>query len=197
VLAVHESDTVDKRTRQLVPYPTWRSKDFEKEALRINHSVASPVDLAPEEVAAIWKEKNEQDDALCKSAKNTAEQCSFQKNRTETYLKRFKPYPELWRMADYLAKNQSKYSKKFVLSGINAPKVANPAEPWELLDKDGREIGKIIHARLKATVISSHESRFRPNFHHFNKVVILVFEPGSGKVLYRKFMEFKREKRIL
>jgi hypothetical protein len=55
VAAYQETDAVDERQRQWVPYPRWRPRDFERESFLVQHIAVSPADIAEDK---IWTEQD-------------------------------------------------------------------------------------------------------------------------------------------
>ena len=189
VVAFYEIDFVDKNARELVPYPSWREFDEDKDRNRVLFATLSPVHFnEKEEYEKIWKLKLEEDYNTCLAAKATENACKFGRAKATKQIKlgdKFYP-PPMWDMLNYIQENFQKFQQKITVPGI----MGLPTPAQVLLDKNNVELGKVFYSRTKATVISSHESSYRPDFQFFNKAAVLIFEPGNGKVLYRRIYKF-------
>ncbi|MBE7412210.1 MAG: hypothetical protein L6Q54_12230 [Leptospiraceae bacterium] len=186
VLAVNESDSIDKDARNLVPYPAWRNFDPKK----VNH-IVNFSNLVPEniDVKEIWGEKRYNE----RKAEIEARQLRGEKVKIGE--------PSLSEYVLYLSRNPQK-SMAFTLYGEMGPPsdkiiLHNLKSPGE--DEERRQINTqadkhnytIYNARYQTTIFSHHYTQYRPNYFTFNKVVILIFDQAkqTNKLVYRNFLD--------
>jgi hypothetical protein len=191
VVTFYESDFVQTKERKFIPYPTWRKRDFDKEKKIVYFIKASPININKEDMDNIWKNTVDGEYQVCINAKNKTELCEFQKKQRNKIIKKYDILPPMWDLMNYIQQNPIKFAKKFTLPGISSPD-----KKKEFIEENGVEVGKLYHTRTMTTIMSSHESLYRPNYYFFNKVLIYLFDANTGKVLYRRLIRFKREKKI-
>lgn len=186
VLAINESNSIEKDRRELVPYPKWRTLDPLKANHIINFSNLVPQNIDSKE---IWGEKRYTD----RKAEIEARQLKGEKVKIGE--------PNLPEYVLYLSKNPQK-SMPFTLYGEQGPPsdkilIHNLKPPAE--DEERRQINTqidkhnftIYNARYQTTIFSHHYTQYRPDFYTFNKVVILIFDQArpTNKLVYRNFLD--------
>lgn len=195
-LAMYETDKVDKTYRQLVPYSTWRERDYEKEEKQIFYATSAPFPMdinlnnKDGDIAKIWEIVFKEEKQLCLDAKNKAEQCEYAEKKRRKEVEYGRLFPPMWSIVRYLVENHAKFGHEFLLPGITLPDPQKTSVNLTKNDPPGN--GLLYHNRVKSTVISTHVSRYRPDFLLFNKAMVIILEPETGQVLYRRFYRFKR-----
>ena len=185
VIAVYETDAVDRQSRKLTPYPYWRHHDPFKEIFMIHNVAITPNEI---EDKLIWDEKD-RDFLLHKRLIEERRSAITSTSPVEMV------HPPVWKYLNYLAQHPTE-GLLYKLYGENGPTEADkyqtnypPKTPEEKRMKVYKNWHKhkytLEHHRRKTVFRSHHYSRFRANYTFFNKVIIVLFQADKAK----KFQE--------
>jgi hypothetical protein len=176
VAAYQETDAVDERQRQWVPYPRWRPRDFERESFLVQHIAVSPADIAEDK---IWTEQDpdfqRQQTILNRMRNSVAGNIPIEAFR-----------PPFWKYEQYMMKHPNE-GLRITLYGETSPGpdkalLTNwiPPTQEELRNRVHKTLIQhkyTVDATRRQTIFRSHHfTRFRPNYSFFNRAAILIFD---------------------
>ncbi|MBX7058633.1 MAG: hypothetical protein K1X75_11255 [Leptospirales bacterium] len=181
VAAFYETDAVDMRQRQWIPYPSWRPRDFDRETFLVRHIAISPADIPDDK---IWTDQDPE----------------FQRqqlilNRMRNSVAGVIPiedfHPPFWKYEHYMMQHPTE-GLRITLSGENSPPtdrsiLTNYIPPTQ--EERANRVHKTLiqhkytveFSRRSAIFRSHHFSRFRPNYAFFNRAAILVFDAKKAE----------------
>ncbi|PJZ68485.1 hypothetical protein CH373_09320 [Leptospira perolatii] len=187
ILALNETSRakVDER-RELVPFPKWRTYDFDEETKVVNFHNLMPTAL---DNKAVWGEQRYNE------VKKTFEEKLARGDRVKM------GNPALNEIVHYLT-NNPQTSLPITLYGEQGPSkdkvlISNyvPQTEEELKKQTHSSLSKhtytIYNAKYKTTIFSHHYIPYRPGYFTFNKVVILIFNPlkEKNKLVFRRIID--------
>lgn len=216
VIAFNETDAVDRRTRSLIPYPTWRFNDPAQSQFLIHYMTITPDirnNIPSNETEIPCSENcirgfNDLDiwnvnDPDYKAYKSIIE-------RMQNAVASSEPiqfvHPPLWKLLNYITNNPTK-GLKFTLYGERGPGQDRVIDTNYISPSPQQKKLKInpnlprhkytLEFNRQMTVFRSHHfSRYRANFMFFNTVAIILFDADKAKVYEEKMkpvMEKRRE----
>ncbi len=176
VVAFYETDAVNERKRNWVPYPGWRDRDYPAEENLVHHITITPQDI-PDEI--VWNV----DDPDWHKQTTIIE-------RMRNGLAGDVPYPDVhppfWKYLQFIIMNPTK-GLEFTLYGDTSPtpdKIVQSNFPQPTPEEIKIGLHKNLfkhkytlqHTRRKTIFRSHHYSGFRADYKFFNRVAILVFD---------------------
>lgn len=203
VLALNESNAVEPVARSLAPHPKWRSVDplMEKKIINFSHLIGGKK-IEPNELhKAIWDGLEPKGTGLF--GKQTYEDRKKQAAEAQTRGERVKiGEPALDEYVLYLSQNPKdalkfqvygnmsgaiEKEKRFITDYKPAQTPEDEGDFYNLKTFPNNHSYTIHAARNKTSVFTHHYSAYRPDYHFFNKVVVLVFDPSrsTNKLVHR------------
>ncbi|MBI3395885.1 MAG: hypothetical protein HY042_08625, partial [Spirochaetia bacterium] len=181
VLAYYETDAVDRAGRRLIPYPSWRINDPERNDFVVHFITTTPNDIADSD---IWGEKDREYQRSEYIQKHL--QASLGANEPLGKLR-----PPFWKVLNYVEHTPTK-GLKFTLFGEKGPApneiTQTNYEPPNAEEKKNRmhktlEKHKytLEHNRRLTTFRSHHFSPFRSRYVFFNSAAVLLFDAGKAQ----------------
>ena len=178
VVAYYESNAVNDEARRLVPYPSWRSRDYDREARIVHYVSITPKDINEND---IWNENDP--DYISYMQLVSRMRNSFATNNAISFVR-----PPIWKYLAYINDRPTE-GYKFPLYGIKGPDAAkgelsmdtNYVAPTEEERKKRNhpalhEHKYTVNFYPRKTMFQSHHfSPFRTNYQFFNKVVVVLY----------------------
>lgn len=186
VIAVYERDGQNDEEAAIVPYPSWRPYNPDKEKRIVTFSNIMPVNISPVE---IWGEEE------LNRRQEEVDKMILRGYQAELGEPNFDEYMR------YLSMNPAK-ALPFTLYGEEAP-TKEKSLVHNYTGQTPEEKQAWRHETLKnhtytmysnkyqTTITSHHYTQYRPGFYTFNKVGILIFDPNKEKnnLLIRKIID--------
>jgi len=176
VIAVHERDAQNDEERALIPYPSWRPYNPQKEKRIVTFSNIMPVNIPAVE---IWgeeelKRKQEEVDKMILRG-FTAE---LGEPNFDEYIKYLSLNPG--KALPFTLYGEEGPAKDKILVHNYIPQTPEEKQAWrhETLKE---HTYTMYSSKYKTTIITHHYTQYRPNFYTFNKVGILIFDPTKEK----------------
>ncbi len=199
IMAYYETNFIDKKYREWIPYTNWRKRDFNEEEIVMQSVSVSPKNILP---TLIW-DKNDPD-------YNYYQDIITRKKGliSTTYPVKF-PYPPVWKYLEYMAYNP-KEGIDFTLPGLQAVDRKKRIQTGERAKPTLKENGRTLVSKSQTRYVLEkgvRETIFR-TYHYldvsrgnefFNRVAIQFFKvqaadasvaAGEGsKPLFKKIYE--------
>ena len=197
VLAYYETNAVNVPYRRVVPYPTWRVSDPEKEIFMVHEMTITPRDIPQENM---W---DDADPDLVKYRN------IIRRMRNSGAIKApiKDVLPPFWKYLSYLYMFPNE-GLEFKLYGRSSPSEAeaiqtNFQKPTaeEKSTKIFKSISKhkytLEHQRRQTIFRSHHYSEFRANYRFFNMVSIVIFDKEKSQAFMKAMEPLLTKKAIL
>jgi hypothetical protein len=176
VVAFYESDAVNERARNWVPYPSWRDRDYMKEQFLIHHIAITPRDIPD---STIWNPSDSDYHDYATTITRMRESVAG-----DVPIPDIKP--PFWKYIEYINAHPTR-GLEFTLHGDKGPtpdKVLQSNFPVPTPEEQRVRIHKslykhkydLYHDRRVTIFRSHHYSKFRADYHFFNRVAILLFD---------------------
>lgn len=176
VMAFWETDAVDRNSRRLIPYPTWRTNDPARSDYIVHYITMTPKDVPATE---IWSDED-------KDYKHYAHVAEEMRNSVATTEPIADPLPPFWKYLSYISERPTQ-GLKFTLYGEKGPgqnEVIQTNFIPQTAEEKKRKIHRTLrqhkytleHIRRMSTFRSHHYSGFRAGYRYFNTVSIVLFD---------------------
>lgn len=181
VIATKETNAVNENSRNLVPYPTWRTHDPLKEVFLVHNVHISPKQIPAEK---IWSEKD-------KDYQIAQMQINRWRNAVATTEPIDDPYPPIWKYVAYISRYPTQ-GLAFTLPGVTSP-TEDKAVQSDYIPMTAEERKNRVHKTLdqhtytlehmsrKTVYRTHHYEYYRDDMDFFNRVSILVFDAEKAK----------------
>lgn len=176
VMAFWETDAVDRNSRRLIPYPTWRTNDPARSDFMVHYITMTPRDIPPTE---IWSDQD-------KDYKHYAHIADSIRNSVATTEPIADPLPPFWKYLSYISERPTQ-GLKFTLFGEKGPgqnEVIQTNYVPQTAEEKKKKIHRTLsqhkytleHIRRMTTFRSHHYSEYRAGYRYFNTVSIVLFD---------------------
>lgn len=176
IAAFYETTSVLDRQREMVPYPSWRDRDYEREQSLVKQMIVTPADI-PE--SRIWDKTDPDYHRYYTTINRMRNSLGGDEPITD-------PRPPFWKYLQFMMEHPNE-GLLMTLHGDNSPtsdKALQSNYPQPSAEELKIGIHKSIylhkytieHTRRKTMVRSHHYSNFRADYHYFNRVAIVIFD---------------------
>ena len=181
VIAFYETDAVNERERNWVPYPVWRDRDYPSEQFLIHHITITPEDI-PE--TSVWNPSDS--DYIDYATTITRMRESVAGNVPVPDVR-----PPFWKYIEYINSHPTQ-GLEFTLYGDKGPtpdKVVQSNFPRPTPEEQKIRIHENLYKHKytlqnnrRVTIFRSHHySKFRADYKFFNRVAILLYDAEKAE----------------
>ncbi|MEQ9365572.1 MAG: hypothetical protein RIF32_15100 [Leptospirales bacterium] len=183
VVAFYESDAVNERERQWVPYPRWRDRDYPAEQFLVHQITVTPQDIP---TASVWNpsdsDYHDYVTTILRMRGGVAGNVPVQDIK-----------PPFWKYVEYINAHPTQ-GLEFTLYGEKGPtpdKILQSNFPRPTPEEQKSRVHKNLfrhkytlqHNRRVTIFRSHHFSRFRADYKFFNRVAIMLFDADKADAM--------------
>ncbi len=183
VVAFYETDAVNKRQRQWVPYPRWRDRDYPAEQFLVHQITVTPQDIPD---ASVWNPSDsDYHDYVTTILRMRG---GVAGNVPVPDIK-----PPFWKYVEYINAHPTQ-GLEFTLYGEKGPtpdKIVQSNFPKPTAEEQKKRVHKNLfrhkytlqHNRRVTIFRSHHFSRFRADYKFYNRVAIMLFDADKADAM--------------
>lgn len=189
VVAFYESDAVNERERNWVPYPKWRDRDYPAEQFLVHQITITPQDIPQ---TAVWNPSDS-------DYHDYVTTVTRMRNSVAGDVPVPDVLPPFWKYVEYINAHPTQ-GLEFTLYGAKGPtpdKITQHNFPQPTPEEQKNRLHdrlylhkySLQHNRRVTIFRSHHFSRFRADYKFFNRVAVILFDADKADAFEAQIKE--------